>query len=168
MLRNRDFAKDTLTMDEAKKKASAFLTKNGFKDMRDTYYQKTDGTAVICYAYTQNNVMVYPDLIKVKIALDNGEIVGLESKGYLYNHRVREIPKAKLTMAEARKKINNRLNIASEKMAIIPTDFKTEKYCYEFKGKSDGRDFIIYINAVTGAEEDVLLLITTENGTLTM
>lgn len=168
MLRNRDFAKDTLTMEAAKKAASAFLTKNGFKNMKDTYYQKTDGTAVICYAYSQDNVMVYPDLVKVKVALDNGEIVGIESKGYLYNHTKRDIPSAKLTLEEARNKINNRLNITSQGRAIIPTDFKTEKYCYEFKGKSDDRDFIIYINAQTGAEEDVLMLITTENGTLTM
>ncbi|MHB8061463.1 MAG: germination protein YpeB, partial [Ruminiclostridium sp.] len=168
MLRNRDFGKDTLSMEAAKKAASTFLSKNGFKNMKDTYYQKTDGTAVICYAYTQDNVVVYPDLVKVKVALDNGEIVGIESKGYLYNHKVREIPTAKLTMQEARKKINNKLDITSQGRAIIPTDFKTEKYCYEFTGKIDDRDFIIYINAATGAEEDVLMLITTDTGTLTM
>lgn len=168
MLRNRDFGKDTLTMKEAKKVASDFLTKKGFKNMKDTYYQKTDGTAVICYAYSQDNVIVYPDLVKVKVALDTGEIVGVESKGYLYNHREREIPKAKLTMQEARNKINSKLNITSQGRAIIPTDFKTEKYCYEFIGKVNNRDFIVYINATTGAEEDVLMLMTTENGTLTM
>ncbi|PYG89028.1 germination protein YpeB [Ruminiclostridium sufflavum DSM 19573] len=168
MLRNRDFGKDTLTMEEAKKKASAFLSKNGFKNMKDTYYQKTDGTAVICYAYTQDNAIVYPDLVKVKIALDNGEIVGIESKGYLYNHRTREIPAAKLTIEQARKQINNKLKIISQGKAIIPTDFKTEKYCYEFLGDMDDRHFIIYINAVTGAEEDVLLLIEDDSGTLTM
>jgi spore germination protein len=168
MLRNRDFGKDTLSMGAAKKAASAFLTKNGFKNMVDTYYQKVDGTAVICYAYSQDNVVAYPDLVKVKVALDNGEIVGIESKGYLYNHRVRQIPKSKLTIEEARKKINSKLDITSQGRAIIPTDFKTEKYCYEFKGKTDSRDFIVYINAATGAEENVLMLITTENGTLTM
>lgn len=168
MLRNRDFGKDTLSMESAKKAASDFLAKNGFKNMKDTYYQKTDGTAVICYAYTQDNVVVYPDLVKVKIALDNGEIVGIESKGYLHNHTQRKIPSAKLTMEEARTKINKKLTITNQGRAIIPTEFKTEKYCYEFKGKSDGRDFIIYINALTGAEENILLLMTTENGTLTM
>lgn len=168
MLRNRDFGKDTLTMDKAKKAALDFLNKNGFKNMKETYYQKADGTAVICYAYTQDNVIVYPDLVKVKVALDNGEIVGIESKGYLYNHREREIPKAKLTMAEARQKINSKLNITSQRTAIIPTEFKTEKYCYEFHGKVDDHDYIIYINASTGAEEDILMLINTPNGTLTM
>ncbi len=168
MLRSRDFGKDKLNMDEAKKTASDFLAKNGFKNMKDTYYQKVDGTAVICYAYTQDGVVVYPDLVKVKIALDNGEIVGIESKGYLYNHKERKIPATKLTMAEARKKISKRINIASEGRAIIPTDFKTEIYCYEFKGNSEGRDFIVYINATTGEEQDVLMLLTTENGTLSM
>lgn len=168
ILRNRNIGKYTLTMDTAKKAAATYLSKNGFKNMKDTYYQKTDGTAVICYAYIQDDVIVYPDLVKVEIALDNGEILGLESKGYLYNHRERDIPSANLTLEQARQKLNNRINVTSQRRAIIPTDFKTEKYCYEFKGKADDRDFIIYINAMTGAEEDVLLLITSENGTLTM
>jgi len=168
LLRSRELTKDTLSMEAAKKAASSFLSKNGFKNMKDTYYQKTDGTAVICYAYSQDNVLVYPDLVKVEVALDNGEILGVESKGYLYNHRKREIPSAKLTLEEARQKINNKINITSQGRAIIPTDFKTEKYCYEFTGKVDDREFIVYINALTGAEEDVLMLITTENGTLTM
>lgn len=168
MLRNRNFGKDTINMQEAKKVASAFLEKNGFKNMVDTYYEKTDGTAIISYAYSQDNVRVYADLVKVKVALDNGEVVGIESKGYLYNHRVREIPKAKLSPGEARKQIKNKINVTGERMAIIPTDFNTEKYCYEFHGKVDDRDFIIYINALNGQEEDVLLLIQNENGTLTM
>ncbi|QNU68675.1 germination protein YpeB [Ruminiclostridium herbifermentans] len=168
MLRNRDFGKDTLNMDEAKKKAIAFLNKNGFKNMKDTYYQKTDGTAVISYAYFQDDTMIYPDLIKVKIALDNGEIVGIESKGYLYNHRTREIPAPKLTLEQARNQINKKLKILSQGKAIIPTDFNTEKYCYEFIGEIGERHFIIYINAMTGAEEDILMLLEDDNGTLTM
>jgi len=168
MLRNRVFAKDTLTMEQAKKAASEYLTKNGFKNMKDTYYLKANGTAVICYAYTQDGVIVYPDLVKVMVALDNGEIVGIESKGYLYSHRQREIPKAKLTIEEARKKLNDKMEITNQARAIIPTDFKTEIYCYEFKGKVDDRDYLIYINCATGAEEDILMLITSENGTLTM
>ncbi|HEX2926525.1 MAG TPA: germination protein YpeB [Ruminiclostridium sp.] len=167
-LRNRSFGKDTINMTAAKKLAKDFLASKGLTKMVDTYYQKTDGTAVISYAYDQDGVIVYPDLIKVKVALDNGEIIGVEAKGYLYNHKVRSIPKAALTIEQARTKVNSRISIARQGRAIIPTNFKTEKYCYEFIGKVDGRDFIVYINALTGAEEDVLMLVTTENGTLTM
>ncbi len=168
MLRNRDIGKDTVNMANAKKLAKDFLASKGYKNMVDTYYQKVDGTAVISYAYKQGGVIVYPDLIKVKIALDNGEIIGVEAKGYLYNHKVRNIPKTTLTVEQARAKVNNRIKIDRQGEAVIPTNFKTEKYCYEFMGKVDERDFIIYINALTGAEEDVLMLVSTPEGTLTM
>ncbi|ACL74424.1 germination protein YpeB [Ruminiclostridium cellulolyticum] len=168
MLSNRNIGKDTVNMGKAKKLAKDFLDSKGYKNMVDTYYQKVDGTAVISYAYKQGGVIVYPDLIKVKIALDNGEIIGIESKGYLYNHRVRTIPKTNITLEQARAKVNNKIKIDRQGEAIIPTNYKTEKYCYEFMGKVNGRNFIIYINALTGAEEDVLMLVTTPEGTLTM
>ncbi len=168
MLRNRDIGKDTVNMDKAKKLAKDFLAAKGYKNMVDTYYQKVDGSAVISYAFKQGGVIVYPDLIKVKIALDNGEIIGIESKGYLYNHKTRNIPKTTLTVEQARAKVNNRIKVDRQGEAIIPTTFKTEKYCYEFMGKVDGHAFIIYINALTGVEEDVLMLVSTPEGTLTM
>lgn len=168
MLSNRNIGKDTVNMGKAKKLAKDFLDSKGYKNMVDTYYQKVDGTAVISYAYKQGGVIVYPDLIKVKIALDNGEIIGIESKGYLYNHTVRTIPKTNITLEQARAKVNNKIKIDRQGEAIIPTNYKAEKYCYEFMGKVNGRNFIIYINALTGAEEDVLMLVTTPEGTLTM
>lgn len=168
MLRSRDVADGKLTMAEAKKAAAKFLSENGFDNMKDTYFMKVDGVATICYAYEQEDTIVYPDLIKVKVALDNGEILGVEAKGYLYNHKKRDIPQAKVTLEQARALINNRLNIETESKAIIPTDFKTEKYCYQFQGKIGDQTFIIYVGALTGEEEDVLLLMNTENGTMTM
>lgn len=168
MLRNRPISDAKLSMDDAKKAARDFLKKNGFESMKDTYYMKNDSIATICFAYEQDGIVVYPDLVKVKVALDNGEVLGIEAKGYLYNHKKRDIPAAKLTIEEARSKINKQLKIDSQKRAIIPTDFKTEKYCYEFTGKVDKQKFIIYINAETGAEEDVLMLVDSPDGTLTM
>ena len=53
-------------------------------------------------------------------------------------------------------------------MAVIPTEYKTEIFCYEFKGKIDDREFIVYINAETGEEEDILVIYNTPNGVLTM
>lgn len=168
MLRNRPVTDGKVTMEAARKAAEDFLKKNGFSDMKETYYMRTDGMATICYAYIQDGAKVYPDLVKVKVALDNSEILGIEAKGYLYNHKTRDIPAAKFTMEEARSIINDNLNIETQGRAIIPTDFKTEKYCYEFQGKIGEQKYIIYINAVTGKEEDILMLIDTGDGTLTM
>ena len=52
-------------------------------------------------------------------------------------------------------------------VASIPTEFNTEVLCYEFKGKINEVEFIEYINAQTGKEEDTLIVTNTENGTLT-
>ena len=107
-------------------------------------------------------------MIKVKIALDNGNVLGIESTGYLNSHEERKIPENKITSEQAKKDVNKNLEILSEKIAIIPTKWKTEKVCYEIKGKVYEREFLVYINIETGEEEDILVILETEGGTLTM
>jgi len=96
---------------------------------------KQSGNIVVNYAYSQDDVTIYSDLIKVKIALDNGEILGFESAGYLNCHEKRNIPKNIITEAKAKEDLNPRLEIKSGNLAIIPTEYNTEKLCWEFKGK---------------------------------
>ena len=63
--------------------------------------------------------------------------------------------------------LNKELEIKSEGLAIIPTEWETEVFCWEFKGTVDGMDFLVYVNAETGVEEDILLIVNTPEGTLT-
>ena len=98
---------------------------------------------------------------------DDGEIVGVDATGYLNCHFEREIPSNLISIDEARKNISTKAELSSEKLAIIPTEFNTEVLCYEFKGKINEVEFIEYINAQTGKEEDTLIVTNTENGTLT-
>ncbi|MCX7710996.1 MAG: germination protein YpeB [Clostridia bacterium] len=168
MLNNRPVPNATMNIDQAKATGKKFLEDHGYKGMVDTYYLKEDNTATINYAYQQNNVTIYPDLIKVKVALDNGEIVGFEARSYLSAHTTRTIPKPKITEQQARAKINPNIQVGSSGMAIIPTDYKTEIFTYEFKGRMNDRDIIVYINAESGKEENVLMIVNTPNGVLTM
>lgn len=165
---NRAVNSEIISQEEADKKGKEFLENRGYKDMKETYYLKQEGIVTINYAATQNDVVMYPDLIKVKVALDNGEILGMETTGYLNNHTKRDILKVKITKEEAKKSLNKDLQIESEGMAVIPTEWKTEILCYEFKGKVEDREFLVYINAENGREEDVLIITNTPNGTLTM
>ena len=165
---NREIKEQKLNYEEANNKALEYLKQKGFDNMKETYYLAENGILTINYAYVQQDIIMYPDLIKIKVALDNGEILGIETTGYLSNHEERNLKTAKITKEEAKKKLNKNLNIMSEKMAIIPTEYKTEIFCYEFKGKIDDREFIVYINAETGEEEDILVIYNTPNGVLTM
>ncbi|MCX7749625.1 MAG: germination protein YpeB [Clostridia bacterium] len=168
MLYNRPVNSAGIDINKAKSLGKQFLENHGYKNMVDTYYLKEDNTATINYAYKQDNVTVYPDLIKVKIALDNGEIVGFESKGYLFAHTERKIPTPKISEAQARTLISRNVKISSVGLAIIPTEYKTETFTYEFKGKLNDKDFLVYINAETGKEENILMIVDTPNGVLTI
>ena len=163
---NRDIDIESITQEEANNKALEFLNSRGFPNMEETYYLKQDGIVTINYAYKQDDVIMYPDLIKVKVALDNGEILGVETTGYLNNHTERNLDNIKITEEEARKDLNPDLEITSSGLAVIPTEWKTELLCYEFKGKVEDKEFLVYINAENGREEDILIITNTPNGTL--
>ena len=165
---NRDVTAEILSNEEADNKGKEYLEKRGYTNMKETYYLKQEGIMTINYAYVQDGVVMYPDLIKVKVALDNGDILGVETTGYLNNHTVRDISNIKITKEEAKKTLNSQLNIESEGMAVIPTEWQTEILCYEFKGKVDDTEFLVYINAENGREEDILVIKDTPNGILTM
>ena len=165
---NRDINAEAISEEEANQRGKDFLNSKGFENMKETYYLKQEGIVTVNYAHVQDNVVIYPDLIKLKIALDNGEIMGIETTGYLNNHENRDISNIKITKEKAKEKLNKNLEIQSEGLAIIPTNWKTEILCYEFKGKIDNREFLVYINANNGKEEDILIITNTPNGTLTM
>lgn len=168
MTYNRDINAESMNEEEAVAKAKEFLVSREIENMKETYYIKEGGMLTINFAYEQNGVIIYPDLIKIKIALDNGQIMGMETSGYLNSHYVRNIENPKITLEEAKKTLNKKLEVESEKLAIIPTEYQTEILCYEFKGKVNDKNYIVYINAENGREEDILLIVDTGNGTLTM
>jgi len=167
-IKNRRIFNEKISVETAINKAREFLSDKGYKDMTSSYYEKANGVATVNFAYKQNNVTCYSDLIKVKVALDDGEIIGMEANGYVMNHHHREIITPRLTKQEAREKVSSRLSIDSVAIALIPKDSKREVLCYEFKGTSNGRNFLIYINAETGKEEDIQILIESPDGILTI
>lgn len=162
---NREVNDEKISEQDAVEKGKEYLASNGFTNMQETYYMKQNGFITINYAYVQDDVIVYADLIKVKIALDDGEVIGLETTGYLNNHYERTLPAEKISIEKAKEKLSSNAQVISEGLAIIPTEWKTEKFCYEFKGKIEDIDFIAYINAETGEEEDILVVTNFENGT---
>lgn len=165
---DREVNSEIISQEDANNIGKQFLANRGINNMKETYYLKQDGVVTINYAYTQDDVVMYPDLIKVKVALDNGDVLGIETTGYLNNHTERNINNINITKEQAKENLNKDLEILSEGLAIIPTEWQTEILCYEFKGKIEDIEFLVYINAENGREEDILIITNTPNGTLTM
>ncbi|MBR0365382.1 MAG: germination protein YpeB [Clostridia bacterium] len=106
--------------------------------------------------------------MKVKVALDNGEVIGMECNGYLMNHRERDLGDISMSEERARECVSAHLDVTSVGLAVIPKDSLREILCYEFRGSYMGKNFLVYINAQNGREEDILLLIESETGVLTV
>ncbi len=168
MLDNRKNGGKKLSLEDVTQKAEEFMKEKGFENMVTTYSMMNKDTGVVNFAYTQDKVIIYPDLIKVKVALDNGEIVGWEAQKYLMSHSDREIKEPLLTEDEANKYISDSIKTRKGRLAIIPTDDGNEVLTYEFKGNYRGDEFLIYINADNGKEEKILKIIKSESGTLTI
>lgn len=166
----KDRKVETRKIDEAEavKIGIEFLKNMDISDVKNTYYTIQDNMITINYAAMQDDIMLYPDLVKVKIAMDNGEVCSVETSGYIFNHTKRKDIIPTLTMNQALNVLNKNIKVEKIELAIIPTEAKTEVLTYEFKGKINEKDFLIYINAKTGIEEKILIILNTENGTLTM
>jgi germination protein YpeB len=168
MISDKKQEEQKIQMEEAKEKGKEFLKRLGIDNVEDTYYLVVENMAIINYAAVQDDVIMYTDLVKVKVGLDDGNIYSVESQGYIFNHTKRENLTPKITLEKAQEVINENINIISKRLALIPTESKNEVLTYEFKGKIDDREFLIYVNATTAQEERILLILETPNGILTM
>lgn len=169
MLASRPVTEPAISQKEAVQRAKAFLEKHGFTDLTEHYYSEADGTLTVNFAAMQDDVLLYPDLIKVEVAMDNGDVVGFEAENYLTHHVERDSAalKATITEAQARKTVSPALTIQSTRLALIPTPGEEEVLCWEYTCQTDeGRRCMVYVNGQTGTEEKILLLIEDESGTL--
>ncbi|MEW9124715.1 MAG: germination protein YpeB, partial [Thermotaleaceae bacterium] len=167
ILSNRDVPKANISPKQAVKHSDKFLKEKGFENMIPTYTMRYDNVVLINYVYKQGDVVMYPDLIKVKIALDNGEVVGFDATQYLTSNYQRDVGDPQLTSEEAREKATLRAQIEEEgQLCIIPTDANGEILCYEFEATYKQDKFLVYINANSGTEEKILKTVEKENGTL--
>lgn len=145
-----------------------YLENIGIKNMEKNYYETDSNVVTVNYAYNQDGVTCYPDLVKVKISLVNKKVVGMEATNYYTNHKTRNIDKKILKLKNTRNKVSKDFKITKERLALIPTETNSEKLCYEFKGTKDKETFIIYINAKTGDEENILKVVEADDSVLTM
>ncbi len=162
----RPIEKSELSYNQALYKAKGFLEDNSLRNLLETYYYIDEGVCVINFAYLDGETICYTDLIKVGIAMDTGEVVFYEAVGYLSNHKSRAFETAKYTEAEARQKLSNNLKVNKISKALIPTN-SGQKRCYEFACSDGDIDVLVYINALSLKQEDILILLKNDGGTLT-
>ncbi len=168
-INSRSMTEATLTVEQAKDKGIEAIKKLGFANMELSYYDFNDGVVIMNFVDTQNGIVVYPDMVKIGIATDNGEVVLYDATGYIMNHRPRELTPVKITSDKAREGLSKFLTpIRQPRKVIIPTDGVSEVLCYEFLCEGENEQVLVYINCETGYEQQISILLTDETGTLAM
>ncbi|CAM3442124.1 germination protein YpeB [Cytobacillus oceanisediminis] len=152
---DREVAQQKISLNEASNNAIRFLKENGFQGLDLFESAQYDKLGVFTFVSNQNGVRIYPDAIRVKVALDNGKMAAFSAEDYLKSHHQRDIPEPAISKEEARAKINPQVKVMEDRRAVIINDLNQEVSCYEFLGTMGEDTYRIYINAETGQEEKV-------------
>lgn len=155
MIKNREVKEKKLSDEQAIEKANDFLKSHNYQSMAPIEIYEFGNSLILNYYYKQGEVIVYPDKISIKVALDNGEITSFQSIDYVFNHKKREIDSVKISEEIAKSNINHNLKVDTVKLAIIENMDGVEVLTYEITGKLDETIYRIFINADNGDEEDI-------------
>ncbi|MHA6251083.1 germination protein YpeB [Oceanobacillus sp. CAU 1775] len=144
-----------MSLHDGAERAEEYLKKFGFEDM--VLYQSTeyDSNGLYSFLYNQDGIRVFSDAVEMKIALDNGDLIGFTANRYYSNHHEREINEPEISEEEALSFVNPSVEIQEKGLAIIENDLNEEVFTYEFLGTLGNDTYRIYINAMNGNEEKV-------------
>ncbi len=152
----------TLSAQDAIIRAREKLKNLGYKNLEEKYFFIKDNICTITFVRTDGEVICYPDTVKIKIALDNGETVGFDASEYFKNYKQRNY-KYENTVIEGL--IPDSLDILKVSLALIPLKEK-EILCHEILCADGENEYLIYLNSETAVQEKILKLEKSDNGTL--
>ena len=161
---NTDGEEQRLDIEQAIESGREFLVEQGYQNMEPIYRTQQGNYVTVSYAYTDKGVTYYPDVCKVKISLDSGNIVALDAHGYLCCHEYRNLKTPSYSLEEGEEYITKKLEILESRQAVILTEYMTEEHVYEYKCSAHGREFLVYLDPETGKEVQILLVIEDDGG----
>lgn len=155
MMISREVGDAKISLYEASEKAKEYVKGLDIENLELVESNQYDKMGVFRFLYTENDVRFYPDSVVVKVALDNGEVLGLSTRDYFNFHSDRELNEPGISLEEARDKVNPNVEIQEHHMSVIENDVNEQVLCYEFLTTMENTTYRIFINASNGHEEKV-------------
>ncbi len=157
-----------LSYEQAERVALDFAKNTGIEDAKVVWHQELDDQIYFNLAPVQSGIILYPDLVKVKVDLEYGNVVGYDAIAYLTNHTDRSLGSAEISESAAKSNVDTSFEIGEGRLCLSPLDFNREVLCWEFECQRDNATYYIYINAQTGIEENILKVVETNDGSKLM
>ncbi|HBE81022.1 MAG TPA: hypothetical protein DDW65_25020 [Firmicutes bacterium] len=157
MLGNRPVLNSRLNLNQAQEKAIGFLHRNGYDAMEAVADERFGNVCSISCISKRNGVLRYPELVKVQVAQDNGEVLGVDAVPYLtfYDPNDSSGFKSRYSESRIRRYISPHIKIQKVHLAQVLDEMFNKVPCYEVSCMEGLNRFLIYYNANTGQEEKI-------------
>ena len=143
--------------------AEEFCNKLGY-DVKGVWVSKTqDFVTYVNCATVIDDVIVYPDLIKVAVDSTSGEVVGMEARAYLMNHQDWDVSFGDVSQENAHTVVENGLKVTNVAKALIEKNNK-HYVCYEFQCMMGDSEYYVYVDSNTGKEVELFKVIANTEG----
>lgn len=151
----KECSQHTTDIQSAKALAEVYLEKMGYENMTAVDVEEEGTNAEFTFAYEANGCLYYPDEVVVKVCEERGLVVGLDASEFLKNHRSRGEVSAKISVDEAREKLNKKLEVLEDRTVLFEEDDK-EYLAHEFFCKHGEEYYFVYYDAMNGGEIAIL------------
>jgi hypothetical protein len=110
-------------------------------------------------------VLLYPELIWIRVGLDNGRVTGFLAEGSRAGPGERDIAAPAVTREEALGAVPEALTVERYDLALLTGPGGEEVLRHVFQARSaDGQAFLVYVSAQSGRQQEIRLLVEDERG----
>ena len=132
--------------EQSREIAATFANNIGFENMESVWVEIHENVAYINLAPVEQGVIMYPDLVKVKVDLTSQEIIGFEAVNYALNHVERSV-EFNASETDAESLLGFDYNILKISKAVIRLNNGSEVETYEFITERIDGTYFYYISA---------------------
>lgn len=155
------------SQEDCLQKALGYCEKNKLQANYPVWQSVVGSVLFVNLCYAKDDLIYYPDMIKLKVSLQTGKVIGFEGLNYIYNHCERQPQTPVVTLQQVQNMDFGNMQIESIRLCVIPIDGGGEALTYEVYGELAQSKYYIYVDAITGYEIKALKVIDSDEGTLT-
>ena len=152
-----------ISSDKAEEHADKFISQLNLENMQAEYYDYYNNILSVTYVYMHDGIKCLSDTMTVQVSMQDGKILGYEADSYYRSHFDRDDRLPVISEDEARSRISANLTINGSSLCYLPTDGGEENLCYEFVTELNDDIYLVYIDADSGVQRDIVRVTSGEN-----
>lgn len=150
-LSERPFGKDSLAFDEIKKRAEDFLVAANYKDL--VYEESRENSTAWHFVFVRKEpfygAKVFSDVIHLKVAKDNGDVIGLNAAEYIRKEKLHRQSVKKMDWNEF---FHTDVKVVNDELAYVENERLEQRLSHYLTVTRDEHGVIGTYNVIVDAE----------------